>query len=139
MFNTEGRGANCLKYLNPTFASAQKTGDLLVAGKHFGHGPGHDHAILAIREAGVAGVIAASFAPQFFRHAIVHGLLIAEVPGILDLVSDGDEISMDFDTGAGQNRSTGATIRGEVPQGPAASILASGGLMPFLRERLAHG
>jgi 3-isopropylmalate/(R)-2-methylmalate dehydratase small subunit len=137
MFNPDGRGQNCLKYLDPVFAAAQKQGDLIVAGTQFGQGPGHDHAILAIREAGIEGVVAASFAPQFFRHAIVHGLLVAECPGVLDLVGAGEQLTMDFATGRGRNQSRGTELRARVPEGPAAQIIEAGGLMPFLRAQVA--
>lgn len=139
MFHPEGRGAACLKYLDPVFAAAEKDGDLIVAGRHFGQGPGHDHAVLAIREAGVAGVIARSFAPQFFRHAIVHGLAVAECDGILDIAGAGDEVQLDFATGTGRNRTTGAPISARVPAGTAADIVDAGGLIPFLRGELAAG
>jgi 3-isopropylmalate/(R)-2-methylmalate dehydratase small subunit len=139
MLAPEGRGRSCLKRLDPEFAAARKDGDLLAAGRMFGHGPGHDHAILALREAGVAGVVAQSFAPQFFRHAIGHGLLVAQCPDILDLVTAGDQLSVDFDAGHGRNVTTGVGFTGQVPQGPAREIIAAGGLVPFLRARLAAG
>ncbi|MDF2443461.1 MAG: 3-isopropylmalate/(R)-2-methylmalate dehydratase small subunit [Subtercola sp.] len=136
MFDPTGRAEACLKFLDPVFAAAEKTGDLLVAGSLFGHGPGHDHGVLALREAGIAGVVATSFAPQFFRHAIGHGLLVAECPQILDLVSAGDRVEMDFATGIGMNLTTGAGIRADVPAGPARDIIAVGGLVPYLRAHL---
>lgn len=137
MFNPEGRGQNCLKYLDPAFAATEKSGDLIVAGTMFGHGPGHDHAIFALQEAGIVGVIAKSFAPQFFRHAIAHGLLVASSSQVLELVSAGDTLAVDFSTGAAVNRTTGATFQARVPAGPAAEVIDAGGLMPFLREYLA--
>jgi 3-isopropylmalate/(R)-2-methylmalate dehydratase small subunit len=139
MISPEGRGANCLRYLDANFAAAEKSGDLIVAGTMFGQGPGHDHAILAIKEAGIVGVIARSFAPQFFRHAIGHGLLVAECDSILDEVAGGDRVAMDFATGRGANVSTGATISATVPIGPAMEIITAGGLVPYLREYLATG
>ena len=83
MLSPQGRGRAFLAQLDAAFAAAEKDGDLIVAGRMFGHGPGHDHAVLAIKEAGIAGVVATSFAPQFFRHAIGHGLLVARCPAQL--------------------------------------------------------
>lgn len=137
MFNAAGRGAACLTYLDPIFASTEKDGDIIVAGSHFGQGPGHDHAVLAIREAGIAGVVARSFAPQFYRHAVVHGLLVAECVDILDLVRADDELMLDFANGIGRNLTNGAEIRSSVPQGPAARIVQADGLIPFLRAELS--
>jgi 3-isopropylmalate/(R)-2-methylmalate dehydratase small subunit len=139
VISPEGRGANCLRYLDAEFAATRKSGDLIVAGTMFGQGPGHDHAILAIKEAGIVGVIARSFAPQFFRHAIGHGLLVSECDEILGLVAGGDRVSMDFATGKGTNLSTGAVISATVPAGPAMEIITAGGLVPYLREYLSAG
>lgn len=138
MFQPEGRGAACLKFLDRAFAAAEKDGDYIVAGSHFGQGPGHDHAVLAIREAGIAGVIARSFAPQFFRHAVVHGLPVATCDDILDIVRPGDVVSFDFARGAGRNMTTAAEITGDVPRATAADIVRSGGLIPFLRGELSR-
>jgi 3-isopropylmalate/(R)-2-methylmalate dehydratase small subunit len=136
MLAPKGRGRTCLQTLRPDFAEADKEGDLIVAGRMFGHGPGHDHAILAIREAGIAGVLATSFAPQFFRHAVGHGLLVARCPQAADLIADGDTVSVDFESGTWVNLTTGATSTAEVPDGPARDIVAAGGLVPYLRARL---
>jgi 3-isopropylmalate/(R)-2-methylmalate dehydratase small subunit len=81
--------------------------------------------------------VAHSFAPQFFRHAIVHGLPVAECPGILDLVGPGDVLTMDFATGEGRNDTTGRPVSATVPGGIAADIVGRGGLLPFLRNELS--
>jgi 3-isopropylmalate/(R)-2-methylmalate dehydratase small subunit len=139
MLAPKGRGRACMKSLRPDFAEAEKEGDLIVAGRMFGHGPGHDHAILAIREAGVVGVVATSFAPQFFRHAIGHGLLVAQCSQAVDIAADGDVVSVDFNAGRGRNTTTGVEFTADVPAGPARDIIAAGGLVPFLRARLNAG
>jgi 3-isopropylmalate/(R)-2-methylmalate dehydratase small subunit len=138
MLTPEGRGRACMRSLRPDFAAAEKDGDLIVAGRMFGHGPGHDHAILAICEAGIAGVVATSFAPQFFRHAIGHGLLVAQCPQATD-IAEGDEVTVDFDAGRCTDATTGITYTAHVPGGPARDIVAAGGLVPFLRARLHTG
>jgi 3-isopropylmalate/(R)-2-methylmalate dehydratase small subunit len=139
MLAPKGRGRACMKSLRPDFAEADKDGDLIVAGRMFGHGPGHDHAILAIREAGIVGVVATSFAPQFFRHAIGHGLLVAQCAQAADMADDGDEVSVDFDAGRGTNVTTGVEFTAVVPEGPAREIIAAGGLVPFLKATLNAG
>jgi 3-isopropylmalate/(R)-2-methylmalate dehydratase small subunit len=138
MLAPEGRGRACMRSLRHDFAAAEKDGDLIVAGRMFGHGPGHDHAILAIREAGIAGVVATSFAPQFFRHAIGHGLLVAQCPQAAD-IAEGDELMVDFGVGRCTDVTTGVTYTAQVPEGPARDIVAAGGLVPFLRATLNTG
>jgi 3-isopropylmalate/(R)-2-methylmalate dehydratase small subunit len=136
MLAPRGRGRACLKSVDPDFAAADKDGDLILAGRMFGHGPGHDHAILAIKEAGVAGVLATSFAPQFFRHAVGHGLLVARCPHELASSFTGPDLEVDFDRGNARDPVSGASWDVEVPAGPAQDIVAAGGLVPFLRGRL---
>lgn len=134
MLSPAGRGLHCLESVDPAFAKALKEGDLIVAGRLFGHGPGHDHAVLAIKESGIGGVIAESFAPQFFRHAIGHGLLVASSAAVGTQVSGGDELEVDFQSGEARNLSTGAVFAVSVPAGPARDIVAAGGLLPFIRS-----
>jgi 3-isopropylmalate/(R)-2-methylmalate dehydratase small subunit len=136
MLSPKGRGRACLVALDPGFAAADKDGDLIVAGSMFGIGPGHDHAILAIKESGVVGVVATSFAPQFLRHAVGHGLLVAIAPpGLVDELT-GNELRVDFLDGRAEDPATGRTWEVKVPQGPAREIVDSGGLVPYLRGRL---
>jgi 3-isopropylmalate dehydratase small subunit len=136
MLSPVGRGRNCLASVDRGFAEAEKDGDLIVAGRNFGHGPGHDHAVLALREAGIAGVVAVSFAPQFYRHAIGHGLLVARCPTELPDALTGPRLRVEFEHGHAMEESSGRQWRLTVPTGPAREIVAAGGLIPFLRTRL---
>lgn len=136
MFDATDRARDCLADLDPRFGAEVGSGDILVAGTLFGHGPGHDHANIALVETGIGGIVAASFAPQFFRHSIDHGLLVAECPGILDLVARGDRLRVDFAGGAVENLTTGRSAQARVPEGPAREIVAKGGLIPFIREEM---
>ena len=54
------------------------------AGENFGCGSSREHAPLAIKTAGIACVIAASFARIFYRNAINIGLPILECPAASD-------------------------------------------------------
>ncbi len=137
MLNPENRAKRCLAQIAPDFGSQVREGDILVAGRLFGHGPGHDHANLALKETGIAGVVAHSIAPQFFRHSIDHGLLVAECAGILQLVGPGCRLRVDFESGRVENLESGATAIATVPAGPALEIVRAGGLIPFLGRRLS--
>jgi 3-isopropylmalate/(R)-2-methylmalate dehydratase small subunit len=136
LFTSENRGRDCLADEDPEFGRRVEPGDILVAGALFGHGPGHDHANLALVESGIGGVVATSFAPQFFRHSIDHGLLVAECPEILAIAGAGERLRVDFGSGAIENLTTGATATGKVPEGPALDVVMAGGLVPFIREEL---
>lgn len=84
-----------------------------------------------------AGVVAVSFAPQFFRHAIGHGLLVARCPAELYESLAGPRLRVDFVAGSATDCGTGQVWDVDVPGGPARDIVAAGGLVPFLRARLA--
>ncbi|VVB68953.1 Isopropylmalate/citramalate isomerase small subunit [uncultured archaeon] len=64
--------------LDPKFASQVQKGDVIVAGRNFGSGSSREQAPRALKEAGVAAVVAKSFARIFFRNAINVGLPLVE-------------------------------------------------------------
>lgn len=80
------------------FAKKVKKGDFIVAGRNFGCGSSREHAVLALKGAGISAVIAKSFARIFFRNAINTGLLVIECEET-DKIDDGDEIEIDHEEG----------------------------------------
>ncbi len=64
--------------LDPEFASRVQEGDIIVAGRNFGSGSSREQAPRALKEAGVAAVVAKSFARIFYRNAINVGLPLIE-------------------------------------------------------------
>ncbi|MCL2143464.1 MAG: 3-isopropylmalate dehydratase [Methanomassiliicoccaceae archaeon] len=64
--------------VRPGISSEVKKGDIIVAGKNFGCGSSREHAPRALMQAGVACVIAESFARIFFRNSINIGLPVIE-------------------------------------------------------------
>jgi 3-isopropylmalate/(R)-2-methylmalate dehydratase small subunit len=129
----------CLEDLDPDFASRVRAGDLIVAGRNFGSGSSREHAALAIKGAGVACVVADSFARIFYRNAINVGLPIVECPGVAAGATTGDRFFVDLGTGIVENRSRGE--RHEARPLPAfmQEILGSGGLMPWVKRSLGEG
>ncbi len=73
-------------------------GKVLVAGALFGGGRFGAEAATALKAAGISGVIARSFGRDFFRQAINCGLPVV-VADIVDMVSDGDEVTINFEEG----------------------------------------
>ena len=59
---------------------ARATSTVLVAGPNFGTGSSREHAVWALRDWGVAAVIAPSFGDIFRRNALKNGLLVAQLP-----------------------------------------------------------
>ncbi len=71
--------AHVLEDLDPDFATTVQPGDILVAGDNFGCGSSREQAPVAIKQAGVAVVVANFFARIFYRNAINIGLPVVEV------------------------------------------------------------
>ena len=119
------------------WASHVSPGDLLVAGSNFGCGSSREIAPVAIRAAGIAAVVAFSFARIFYRNAINIGFAIFVAPRAADAVVEGDQLRIDPDSGVIENLTRHE--RYEIDPLPAfmRELLASGGLAPWVRRRLA--
>lgn len=119
------------------FAAAVRAGDIIVAGRNFGGGSSREQAVTALKSAGVSAVVAKSFARIFYRNAINLGMPVLESREAHDSYSDGDRAVIDLDTGClslvdGSKK----TFLKDTPPN-AKKILASGGLVPYLRQRIA--
>ncbi len=122
--------AHCMEDIDPSFIKRVQPGDIIVAGSNFGCGSSREHAPLAIKESGIAAVVAKSFARIFYRNAINIGLPILECDASFD---DGDVMEIDFDSGQLKNLNTGVTA-GFAPF-PAflQEIISAGGLLNAIR------
>jgi methanogen homoaconitase small subunit len=76
--NMEVFAAHAMEGIDLEFAKRVEHGDIIVAGRNFGCGSSREQAPLALKYAGVACVIAKSFARIFFRNAINVGLPLME-------------------------------------------------------------
>jgi len=85
--------AHAMEGIDPEFTKKAKPGDIIVAGENFGCGSSREQAPLAIKHAGIACVVAKSFARIFFRNAINVGLPLMEAD--VDC-QEGDEIEVDL-------------------------------------------
>jgi len=123
--------AHCMEDLDKTFGARVKKGDIMVAGSNFGCGSSREHAPIALKESGIACVVAKSFARIFYRNAINTGLPIVEYSGAID---EGDTVEVDFDKGVIHNLTKGTT--GTFPPFPAflQNIISKGGLLNSLKE-----
>jgi len=121
---------------DPEFARKVKPGDFVVAGKNFGCGSSREHAPVALKGAGVAAVIAASFARIFYRNAFNMGLPILECPEAAAELKDGEEIAVDLDSGVIRDLGTGKEYRSRPLPPFMQELLADGGLMAHIKKHL---
>ena len=129
---------HCMEDIDSSFAASVNKGDVIVAGANFGCGSSREHAPIAIKAAGVACVIASSYARIFYRNAINIGLPIFECPGacVRGAVNRGDELEVDVTSGEITNKTNGMTFRAIPAPEFLQHLLAAGGLVPYVRERL---
>ena len=120
---------HCMEDIDKDFVNKDQEGDIMVATKNFGCGSSREHAPIAIKASGISCVIASSFARIFYRNAINIGLPILECPEAAEAISNGDTVSVDFNTGVITDETTGATFQGEPFPGVMQSISEKGGLM----------
>ncbi len=135
--DAEELAKHCMEDLDATFVKRVHPGDIIVADENFGCGSSREHAPIAIRAAGVPVVIAKSFARIFYRNAINTGLAIMECPEAVDAISDGDTVSVDTDTGAIVDETTGQTFQAQPFPPFIAEIIDKGGLVNRWKEKLA--
>jgi 3-isopropylmalate dehydratase small subunit len=130
---------HCMEDADPAFTGKVSAGDFIVAGNNFGCGSSREHAPIAIKTAGVSCVVAASFARIFYRNAFNLGLPILESPEAAESVKTGDELEVDLATGKITNLSQGRTYQAQPVPPFMRELLAAGGLMPYVMNRLAGG
>ncbi len=130
--------AHCMENADPEFAKKIMIGDIIVAGENFGCGSSREHAPIAIKTAGIACVIAGSFARIFYRNAFNMGLPIFESQELRDRVADGDEIEVDGDGGLITIIGDKRTLRVEAIPLFMQELIKDGGLMQHLVKK-NHG
>ena len=119
--------------LDATFTSRVQDGDIMVAGYNFGCGSSREHAPIAIKESGIALVIAKSFARIFYRNSINIGLPIIECPEAVDAISEGDKLKADMDAGVIYNLTTGEEYKAEPFPAFIQEIITTGGLIESIK------
>ena len=127
---------HAMEGLDFTFPEKAKKGVIVVGGKNFGCGSSREQAPLALKYAGVKCVLADSFARIFFRNAINIGLPVIEYNGISAAISNGDEVTVDLESGTIQNLTKGGIFQPAKLPPFILEILADGGLIENLRRRL---
>ena len=126
--------SHCMEDIDKSFITKVQSGDIMVGGENFGCGSSREHAPLAIKTAGIACVIAKSYARIFYRNAINIGLPILECPAASEAISAGDTVAVDFDTGIITDKTIGQTFQAEPFPPFIQKIITAGGLMASIRE-----
>ena len=123
--------------VDPEFPKHIHPGDIIVAGKRFGHGNPHVWGYYAIKELGI-GLVVESMARGGFRNAVTAGVpFLPAAENITKKVNQGDELEVNFRTGEIKNLTTGELIRTEPLPELILEIIAAGGQEGFLKKKFA--
>lgn len=117
---------HAMEGVDPNFHKRFNKGDIIVADKNFGCGSSREHAVITLKTAGVAAIIAPSFARIFYRNAINLGLPLITCGSIIEAVSEGDELELQLSTGSIKNITATTEINGDE-------------LPPFVLEMISYG
>jgi 3-isopropylmalate/(R)-2-methylmalate dehydratase small subunit len=126
--------AHCMEDLDADFSKKIKPGDIMVATKNFGCGSSREHAPIAIKAAGISIVIAETFARIFYRNAINIGLPILECKEAAIDINNGDEVSVDINTGIITNLTKNKTYTAQPFPKFMKEIIAADGLINYVRK-----
>ncbi len=125
--------AHVMEDADPAFPARVKPGDIIVAGKNFGCGSSREHAPIAIKAAGVACVVAESFARIFYRNAFNIGLTIMEC-AVAAEAENGHVLRVDAATGKITNLALGREYAAKPIPAFMQELIAAGGLMEYVRK-----
>jgi 3-isopropylmalate/(R)-2-methylmalate dehydratase small subunit len=122
--------------LDPNFPKKVQPGDVLVAGRNFGH-HSHPHACVAMLQSGITACLCESTDSAFIRKGLNIGLPIIPCPGITEIVESGDRLETDVATGLVRNQDSGASRQFRPFCKEMIEVWQSGGLAPALRKWIA--
>lgn len=124
----------CMAGISENFAARISKGDIFVAGNNFGCGSSREHAPISIKAAGISCVIAASFARIFYRNAVNIGLPVLESPAASKAITEGEEISVDMETGYIKNITKNETYKFTPFPQFILDIFRAGGVVNYIRD-----
>src|ERR1700720_4541930 len=111
-------------------------GNITVGRQISGCGWSREEAAAAMKEAGVAAVVAPSFGRLFTRNAINVGLPIVTSPRIDEEVKQGDEIEIDLANGTIRNLRSGYEARLPPMAPESLRLIEDGGIANYTRRVL---
>lgn len=127
--------SHCMEDIDKEFVNKVNAGDIMIGGKNFGCGSSREHAPLCIKVSGISCVIAKTFARIFFRNAINIGLPIIECEEASERIDEGDEVSIDFDSGVITNKTKNETYQGQPFPEFMQKIISSEGLVNYINAK----
>ncbi|MDY3114129.1 MAG: 3-isopropylmalate dehydratase small subunit [Helicobacter sp.] len=116
------------------FVNEISKGDIIVGGENFGCGSSREHAPVAIRGAGIAAVIAKSYARIFYRNAFNTGLPILEIKEV-ESIKEGDKLEVDLSGGVVKNLTQNVEYKFAPIPPFMLELLNAGGLINYAKTQ----
>ncbi|HWV37526.1 MAG TPA: aconitase family protein [Vulgatibacter sp.] len=133
-------GSKCFHYVRPEFVSRSRDEGrtIVVAGEGWGSGSSREHAVWALKGAGIRCVIAKSYAFIHKRNLVNEALpyLVVRDEAFYALATEGAELAVDLAMGVVTVVSTGQSFAAEPLAQVVQSLAREGGLVPAIKR---HG
>jgi 3-isopropylmalate/(R)-2-methylmalate dehydratase small subunit len=133
----EELGKHAMEGQDPNFSQKISKGDILVAGRYFGCGSSREQAPVALKYAGIAVVVAESYARIFYRNALNIGLPVLEIEETKRIAKEGERIRINVETGEIRNLDTGHTFQAKPIPDFMLDIIREGGLINKIKKQVA--
>ena len=119
---------------DPTLRDQLGGDAVIVTGWNFGIGSSREHVVQAMKAWGVQCVVGKSFARIFRRNCINLGLPVLECPDAAEAAQPGSRVRIDTNTGTVEV--DGGMFHAQPTPEFVLELQASGGLVPWARNRL---
>ena len=123
-------------HIHPKFTQEAKPGDVIVAGKNWGCGSSREQAPANLKRLGIGCVVAESFGRIYFRNSVALAFPSIVCLGISEAFDEGDELELELESARVRNITKGDELKGEALSKDMLAIIAKGGIIPALKERL---
>jgi 3-isopropylmalate/(R)-2-methylmalate dehydratase small subunit len=118
-------------------AASSGAGAAVAGGANFGCGSAREQGLTALKHAGAGMVVCKSFSRAFYRNGINNAvpLFIADCPEPMDgMVSPGDALEADFESGELRNLTSGARFACSPTPPFIIEVLRAGGIFTYYRQ-----
>ncbi len=117
-------------------AARLRPGDIIVAGRNFLAGKAHNTGLLGMKALGMS-ILCESMSMRAYQGVVSLALpVLAACQGLLEQVSDGDEIEVDFIAGRVENLGTGQVLQVPPLAPEVRAIIENDGMAGLLRAHL---
>lgn len=138
----EELGPHCFKYFRPDFrAKAANRNTIVVAGRAWGCGSSREHAVWALKGAGIKVILAKSIAYIHKRNLVNEGvpfITMEGAEGFYNQVRESDWLLVEVNHGIVMCMPAGDGHDGTAPSGVAGEILDDGGIIATTRRMMKN-